>query len=54
MEDDDVESCILGGQKAPVSDPVEGWCAAGNLGASRVLICMDDRTDGRMDDGRDG
>jgi hypothetical protein len=42
---------ILGGQKAVVSDSVEGWCAAGNLGASRVLICMDDQMDGRMDDG---
>jgi hypothetical protein len=45
---------ILGGQKAAVSDSAEGWCAAGNLGASRVLIRMDDRTDGqRMDDGTD-
>jgi hypothetical protein len=35
---------ILGGQKAAVSDSVEGWCAAGNLGASRVSIHMDDRT----------
>jgi hypothetical protein len=38
---------ILGGQKAAVSDLVEGWCAAGNLGASRVSIGMDDRMDGR-------
>ncbi len=45
---------ILCGQKAAVSDSVEGWCAAGNLGASRVWICMDDRTDGQMDDGTDG
>jgi hypothetical protein len=44
---------ILGGQKAAVSDSVEGWCAAGNLGASRVSICMDDRTDERTDDGTD-
>ncbi len=47
---------ILGGQKAAVSDSVEGWCAAGNLGASKVSISMDDRTDGqtddKMDDGR--
>jgi hypothetical protein len=40
---------ILGGQKAAVSDSIEGWCAAGNLGASRVSICMDDRTEGRRD-----
>jgi len=33
---------ILGGQKATVLDSVEGWCAAGNLGASRVST-------GRMD-----
>jgi len=47
---------ILGGQKAAVSDLVEGWCAAGNLGASRVSIRMDDRTDGQRDDrdDRDG
>ncbi len=44
---------ILGGQKATVSDSVEGWCAAGNLGASRVSIRMDDRTDGQRDDGTD-
>jgi hypothetical protein len=44
---------ILGGQKATVSDSVEGWCAAGNLGASRVSIRMDDRTDGQRDDGMD-
>jgi len=34
-----------------VSDSVEGWCAAGNLGPSRVSICMDDRMDGQRDDG---
>ncbi len=45
---------ILGGQKAAVSDLVEGWCAAGNLGPSRVSIRMDDRTDGQRDDGTDG
>jgi hypothetical protein len=28
-------------KKAAVSDSVEGWCAAGNLGASRVSIRMD-------------
>ncbi len=45
---------ILGGQKAAVSDSAEGWCAAGNLGASRVSIRMDDRTDEqRMDDKTD-
>jgi hypothetical protein len=44
---------ILGDQKAAMSDSVEGWCAAGNLGASRVSICMDNRTDGQSDD-RDG
>jgi len=44
---------IVGEQKAAVSDLVEGWCAAGNLGASRGLIRMDDRTDGQMDDGMD-
>ncbi len=38
---------ILGGQKAAVSDSVEGWCAAGNLGASKVSIRMDDWMDGR-------
>ncbi len=27
-----------------------GWCAAGNLGASRVSIRMDDQTDGQRDD----
>ncbi len=37
---------ILGGQKAAVSDLVEGWCAAGNLRAFRVSIRMDDRTNG--------
>ncbi len=44
---------ILGGQKVAVSDLVEGWCAAGNLEASRVSIRMDDRTDGQTDDGMD-
>jgi hypothetical protein len=44
---------ILDGQKAAVSDSVEGWCAAGNLGASRVSIRMDDQTDGQMDDEMD-
>jgi len=44
---------ILGGQKAAVSDLVEGWCAAGNLGASRVSIHMDDWMDGQRDDGMD-
>jgi len=37
---------ILGGQKAAVSDSVKGWCVASNLGASRVSIRMDARTDG--------
>jgi len=41
---------ILGGQKAAVSDSVEGWCAAGNLRASRVSIHMNDRMDGQRDD----
>ncbi len=41
-------------KKAAVSDSVEGWCAAGNLGASRVSIRMDDRMDGQRDDGTDG
>jgi hypothetical protein len=37
-----------------VPDSPEGWCAAGNLGASRVSIHMDDRMDGqRMDDETD-
>ncbi len=37
-----------------MSDSAEGWCAVGNLEASRVSICMDDQTDGqRMDDGTD-
>jgi len=32
-----------------------GWCAAGNLGASRVSIRMDDRTNGqRTNDGTHG
>ncbi len=43
---------ILGGQKAAVSDSAEGWCAAGNLGASRVSIRMDDRTNGQRTDDR--
>jgi hypothetical protein len=42
----------LGGQKAAVSDSV-GWSAAGNLGASRVSIRVDDQTDGQRDDGTD-
>jgi len=33
-----------------VLDSAEGWCAAGNLRASRVSICMDDRTDGQRED----
>jgi hypothetical protein len=37
-----------------VSDSVEGWCAAGNLGASRVSIRMDDWMDGQRDDRTDG
>jgi len=38
-----------------VSDSAEGWCAAGKLGAFRVSIRMDDRTDGqRTDDRTDG
>jgi len=41
---------ILGGQKATVLDSAEGWCAADNLGASRVSIRMDDRTDGQRTD----
>jgi hypothetical protein len=45
---------ILGGQKVAVSELVEGWCAAGNLGACRVSIRMDDRMDGQRDDGMDG
>jgi len=45
---------ILGGQKAIVADLVEGWCAVNNLGASRVSIRMDNRTDGQKDDGMDG
>jgi len=45
---------ILGGQNSAVSYSAEAWCSAGNLGASRVLIRMDDRTDGqRTDDGTD-
>jgi len=44
---------ILGGQKAAMSDLVEGWCAADNLGASKVSIRMDDRMDGQRDD-KDG
>jgi len=38
-------------KKAAASDPVEGWCATSNLGASRVSIRMDDRMDGQRDDG---
>jgi hypothetical protein len=38
---------ILGGQKATVSDSIEGWCVANNLGAFRVSIRMDDWTEGR-------
>jgi len=46
---------ILGGQRAAVSDSAEGWCAVGNLGASRVSVRMDDRMDGqRTDDGTHG
>jgi hypothetical protein len=41
---------ILGGQKPAVSDSAKGWCAGGNLEASRVSIRMDDRTDGQRDD----
>jgi len=44
---------ILGGQKVAVSELVEGWCAAGNLGACRVSIRMDDQMDGQRDDGTD-
>ncbi len=36
-----------------MSDSAEGWCAAANLGTSRVSIPMDDRTDGQRDDGTD-
>jgi hypothetical protein len=43
---------LLGGQKAAVLDSVEGWCAAGNLGASRVLTGRMDRwTTGWMTNG---
>ncbi len=43
---------ILGGQKAAVLDSVEGWCAAGNLGASRVSTGRMDRwTTGWMTNG---
>jgi len=35
-------------------DLVKRWCVAGNLGASKVLIRMDDRTDGQMDDETNG
>jgi hypothetical protein len=45
---------ILGGQKAAVSNSIEGWCATGNLGTSRVSIRMDNRTDGQRDNGMDG
>ncbi len=41
---------IFGGQKAAVSDSIEGWCATDNLRASRVSMCMDDRMDGKTDD----
>jgi len=34
------------------ADSAEGWCAAGNLGASRVSIRMEDRTDGQRTDDR--
>jgi hypothetical protein len=34
---------ILGGQKAAVLDSVEGWRAAGNLGASRASTGWMDR-----------
>jgi len=44
---------IFGGKKVAVLDSIEGWCAAGNLIASRVLIHMDDRMDGQKDDGMD-
>jgi hypothetical protein len=44
---------ILGRQKATVLGSVKGWCAAGNLEASKVSIRMDDRIDGQTDD-RDG
>ncbi len=38
-----------------MSDSAGGWRAAGNLGASRMSIRMDDRTDGqREDDGTHG
>ncbi len=42
---------IIGGQKAAVSDSVEGWCAPGNLGASRVSFAW---TIGWMDKGMTG
>jgi len=35
---------IFGGQKAAVLDSVEGWCAVGNLGASKVLTKRDSKT----------
>jgi len=44
---------IVGGQKPAVLNSAEVWCGAGNLGASRVSIRMDDRTDGQRED-RDG
>ncbi len=44
---------ILGGQNAAMSDSVKGWCAAGNLEASKVSIRKDDQTDGQMDDRMD-
>ncbi len=46
---------FLVGRKLQCQTAAEGWCAAGNLGASRVSIRMDDRTDGqRTDDGTHG
>jgi hypothetical protein len=36
-----------------VSNSAEGWCALGNLRASRVSICMDNWRDGQRDDGTD-
>jgi len=44
---------IVGGQKVAVSDSAEGWHASGNLGACKMSIRMDDRTDGQRED-RDG
>jgi hypothetical protein len=42
---------ILGRQKAALSDSVEGWCAAGNLGPSRCRFAWTTR---RMDRGTTG